>query len=271
MPYSGTKTTDIFIPQVVEGKIATNYNRYITVSKFANTLTTLEGRPGDTVTRYQFSYIGDASVLGEGEDDTPTKLTASPVTKKVVKVSRQVLLTDEVLLSGAGDPYGEAAEQIGMAIAIKDDKDAITELKTATQTATGAIMSEAIVAGMKVFGERGLKTNSYLFANTSDYYNMLADYANWIPASEIAADLVLKGVVGKYMGAFIVPTDTVDSFAPILMMEGALEKEMKRNFMAERDRDLTNYTWLLAGSEHRIYWVQDLTKVVKLTVTYSTL
>lgn len=261
-----TMKSDLFIPQVVEGKIATAYGNRIVVSRYANTLATLVGQPGDTVTRYQYQYIGDAAVLAEGADDTPVKLQAAPITKTIVKVSKQVLLTDEAILSGAGDPYGEAAEQIGMSIAIKDDKDAITEIETTTQTATGASLAAAIVAGRKVFGERGLTLRNIVFANTEDYFTMLADHANWVPASEIAANMVLKGAVGMYMGAYIVPTDTVTAAAPRMILEGALTKEMKRNFLAERDRDLTNYTWLLAGSEHRVFWLNDATKAVKLTV-----
>lgn len=263
-----TKKSDLFIPQVVEGKIATNYGNTIVVSRYAKTLKTLVGQPGDTVTRYQYQYIGDAAVLNEGADDTPVKLTASPVTKTIVKVSKQVLLTDESINSGAGDPWGEGAEQIGMSIAIKDDKDAITELLTTQLTASGANLAKAIVAGRKVFGERGLKLRNILFAHTADYYEMLQDYQNWIPASEIAANIGIKGAVGMYMGAYIIPTDTVAAQAPVLMLEGALVKEMKRGFLAERDRDLTNYTWLLAGSEHRIFWLQDATKAVKLS-TYG--
>lgn len=271
MAYEGTKRSDLFIPQVVERKIETDYGNHIVVSRYAQTLDTLVGRPGDTVTRYQFSYIGDATVLNEGEDDTPVKLESAAVTKTIVKVSKQILITDEALLSGAGDPYGEGAEQIGMSIAIKDDKDAITELKTTLQTASGDTLAAAIIAGRKVLGERGMRKRNIVFCNTADYYDMLADNQNWVPASEIAANIALSGAVGMYMGAFIVPTDTVTVASPILMMEGSLVKEMKRGFLAERDRDLTNYSWLLAGSEHRIFWLQDKTGVVKLTAGQASL
>lgn len=266
-----TKKSDLFIPEVVAGKIATNYGKFITVSNFADVETALVGRPGDTVKRFQYAYIGDAAVLNEGVEDTPVKLQSSPVYKTIVKVSKQIMITDEALLSGAGDPYGEGAAQIGMAIALKDDADAITELKTASQTASGASLAAAVVAGRKVVGERGMKKNNYLFANTSDYYDMVADHANWIPASEIAADMVIRGVVGRYMGVNIVPTDTVTAGAPILMLEGALKKEMKREFLAERERDLSAYQWLLAGSEHRVYWLLAPADVVKLTVSGTTL
>lgn len=262
-----TLKSGLFIPQVVGDKIATNYGRFITVSNFADVDTTLVARPGDTITRNQFAFIGAATVLAEGADDTPVALTSTPITKTVVKVSKQVQITDEAIMSAADDPYGEAAEQIAMAIAIKDDTDAIAELKTTTQTAgtAGGGLAAAIVAGRKVFGERGMKLNNYVFVHTSDYYDMLADHANWIPASELAADLVVRGVVGQYMGAYVVPTDTVTAASPVMMLEGALKKEMKRDFLAEQDRDLSNYTWLLAGSEHRVYWLMDATGAVKLS------
>ena len=265
-----TKTTDLFIPQVVGQKIATDYGNLITVSKFATVDTTLVARPGDTITRNQFQFIGAANVLAEGAPDTPAKLESAPITKKVVKVSKQVEITDEAKMAGGDNPYGEGIEQIAMAIALKDDADAITELKTTTQTATGTTLAAGIVAGMKVFGERGMRIPAIAFVNTSDYYDMVSDYANWIPASEIAAELVQLGVVGKYMGANIVPTDTVTAKAPIMMLKGALTKEMKRNFLAEKQRILNNgetsYVDLLAGSEHRVYWLNNVSNAVKVTV-----
>ena len=112
-----------------------------------------------------------------------------------------------------------------------------------------------------------MKLTNYAFVNTDDYYDMIADNKNWIPASQLAAELVVRGVVGMYMGVNIVPTDTVDAKSPILMLQGALKKEMKRQFLAERDRDLANYTWLLAGSEHRLMYLYDKTGAVKLTVS----
>ena len=267
-----TQTGDLFIPQVVGDKIKTDYGRFITVSKFAVVDDTLVGRAGDTITRYQYTFAGAANVLGEGVADTPAKLESAPISKKVVKVSKQIEITDEAKLAGAGDPYNEAIEQIAMAIAIKDDADAITEIKTTTQTASGNTLAKAIVAGMKVFGERGMKIPAIAFVNSADYYDMVADFANWIPASEVAADLVQRGVVGKYMGANIVPTDTVTASAPIMILDGALTKEMKKNFFAEKDRILNNgntsYADLLAGTEHRVYWLNNVANAVKLTVSF---
>lgn len=262
-----TKKANLFIPQVVGDLIETNYLHYVTVSNFFDRDNTLEGNPGDTLTRNQYTYVGNADVLAEGVDATPVTLTSTPITCQVVKVVKQVELTDEAINSAANDPWGQAVEQISMSIALKDDADAVAALLTATQTATGATAAAAIVAGLKVLGERAMKMNRYCFANTSDYYDMLADHDNWIPASEISADLVQKGVVGMYFGLNVIPSDTVTAKAPIIMLEGAGEIESKAQFLAEDDRNLTNYTHLIAGSEHRVCYLKDATKVVKLTIS----
>jgi len=272
---ASTKLTDLFDPQVVGNKIATDYGNKIVVSKFATVDTTLVGQPGSTITRSQFSYIGDAAVLGELAPDTPSKLSTQQVTKTIVKVSKQVVISDEAVESGADRPMGEAIEQIAMSIAKKDDADAITELKTTTQTATGTSLATAIVAGLKVLGEKAMGSNVIIFANSSDYWDMVADHDNWIPASEISAKLVQNGVVGKYFSCNVVPTDSITKGSPILMIEGALVKEMKRGYRAEMERilnqvvegDAISYANLLAATEHRVYWANDLTKIVKLTVS----
>lgn len=261
-----TVKSDLFIPEVVGDKMETAYNKFITVSKFLDVDTTLVARPGDTLTLNRFNYIGDANVLAEATDDVPVKLTSAPVTKTVVKVSKQVQISDEAIMSGMHDPYGEAVDQIAFAIASKDDADAITEMATTTVTATGTTLAEGILNGRKALGERGTKKNVYAFVNSADYFDMVADYKNWIPASEISTKLVQKGVLGQYLGVNVVLTDTVTAGAPYLMLEGAMRKIMKRGFLAERDRDLANYTWLLAGSEHRVQYLYDPLGVVAVTI-----
>ena len=238
---ANTKLSDLFNPQVVGNKIATDYGNKIVVSKFANVSTTLTGVAGDTITRNQYTYIGDANVLGELVADTPAKLSTQRVTKTIVKVSKQVVLSDEALLSGADDPMGEAIEQIAMSIAKKDDADAIAELMTTTQTATGTTLAKAIVAGLKVLGEKAMGYNVIIFASSSDYGDMVADHDNWIPASEISAKLVQQGVVGKYFSCNVVPTDSIETGSPLLMLEGALSKEMKKSFRAAIDDSIA---WL---------------------------
>lgn len=209
--------------------------------------------------------IGDAEVVAEGDDYTPAQLTASTVSVKVEKVGKQVSITDEALNSGYGNPYGEASTQIAHAVAIKDDKDAISCLLTSTRTATGATLDGAILAGMKVLGEMALTNDVYCFCNTAEYYDMIGT-KSFIPASQMLAEKVTKGVVGEYLGVKVIPTDTVTANAPILMVRGAGKKVNKASFTAEQDRDLSNHTYLLDGTEHRVMYLYNASKVVKLTI-----
>lgn len=260
-----TKKADLFIPEVVADKMATDYGNAIVVSSYFEADDELVGRAGDTLTVPQYNYIGDAEGLAEGEDGTPVKLTETTTTCTVEKVAKHVSLTDEALNSGHGDPYGEASTQIAKSVAIKDDKDAIACLLTATQTATGASLDVAITNGLKVFGEKALTNTVYAFVNSANYYDML-QAKTFIPASQMLAEKVTKGVVGEYMGVIVVPTDTVTANSPILMMAGAGRKINKAYFEAEKDRDIINFTNILSGVEHRGFYLYRPTYVVKLTI-----
>ena len=260
-----TTKANLFIPQVVADQIATEYGNAIVVSRYFEQENNLVGRAGDTLTFPQFTYIGDAEVVAEGADYTPAQLTASTVSVKVEKVGKQVQITDEALNSGYGNPYGEATTQIAHAVAIKDDKDAIACLMTSTRTAEGSTLDNAILNGMKVLGEMALTNTVYCFCNSQEYYDMLGSQ-KFIPASQMLAEKVTKGVVGQYLGVNIIPTDTVTAKAPILMVQGAGKKVNKASFTAEQDRDLSNHTWLLDGTEHRVMYLYNASKVVKLSI-----
>ena len=61
--------------------------------------------------------------MAEGDAITISQLTASSETVTVKKAGNGVELTDEALLSGYGDPLGEAGMQLTLSIAGKVDGD----------------------------------------------------------------------------------------------------------------------------------------------------
>ncbi|MFU0764953.1 MAG: hypothetical protein ACFWTU_09105 [Leuconostoc mesenteroides] len=63
--------------------------------------------------------------VAEGAAIDYEKLTNSTDTFTVKKAGKGVQLTDESVLSGYGDPVGEATRQITMAIAAKLDNDTV--------------------------------------------------------------------------------------------------------------------------------------------------
>ena len=121
-------------PEVMADMISATLPKQIKFSPIAKIDTTLVGRPGDTVTVPKYAYIGDAADVAEGEAMDPTQLTTSTTTVAVKKAGKAVELTDESVLSGYGDPVGEATRQLTMAIAAKVDNDCLAALYTAPLT-----------------------------------------------------------------------------------------------------------------------------------------
>ena len=76
-----------------------------------------------------FAYIGDAADVDENGQIIPVALSASSVKAKVKKSAKAVQITDEAILSGYGDPVGEAGTQLARAIDNHTDNDMLASLE----------------------------------------------------------------------------------------------------------------------------------------------
>ena len=104
-------------PEVMADLVEKKLHDLIRFTPLAEVDTTLAGTPGSVLYLPSYSYIGDASTLGEGSTLTPASLNAGTTSMTIHKVAQGVELTDEAVLSGYGDPMGQAAMQIATAIA----------------------------------------------------------------------------------------------------------------------------------------------------------
>ena len=132
-----TKLANLINPQVMADMIAAELPKKIKMSPFAVVDNTLQGVAGNTITIPKFDYIGEAEDVLEGIAANTTVLTATTAQAVIKKAVKAVELTDEAMLSGYGDPLGEATRQLGMAIADKVDSDLM---------AAAAIQSESILS-----------------------------------------------------------------------------------------------------------------------------
>ena len=123
-----TKITDLIDPEVMSDMIDAKIESKITVSPFAKIDRTLVGVPGDTITVPQYKYIGDAVDVAEGVEAETVKLETDSTQAKVKKAMKAVEITDEALLSGYGNPAGQATSQLAMSIASKVDADSMDAL-----------------------------------------------------------------------------------------------------------------------------------------------
>ncbi len=259
-----TKLASLINPQVMADMIDRKLVDAMKFTPLCKVDDTLIGRPGDTVTLPQYAYIGDAVDVAELVDFDISELTASTQEVKVKKVGKGVTISDEAVLSGYGDPVGEIGNQLLTSIASKLDNDVLAALDNATLihgvvTVTPDEVNNALIKlGEDFEGEK------YLFVSPASYAALRAA-GDWIPASEIAAGAVLRGVVGMIYGCYVVITNKITTNNKAYIVKpGAVALFMKRGVLVENDRNIINKSTTFTADKHYAPYLYDASKVVKL-------
>lgn len=264
---NATKLANLFNPEVVAGLVETKLVDAIRFAPLARIDTTLVGRAGDTVTLPSYAYIGDAVVVGEGEDIPIKQLTQSTKEVKIHKVGNGVQITDEAALSGYGDPLGEAADQIVLSIASEVDNEMLTVLDGATLThpAGGALTADVIADAQIKFGEdiEGPK----VILMDPESYGAIRKADDWVPNTELGAQMIVRGTVGAVHGCQIVLSNKLrGKNAAYIVKPGAVATYMKRDTMVEFDRDIVNKSTVMTADKHFVNYLYDASKVIKITL-----
>ena len=271
-----TKLANLINPEVLADMVETKLHDLIRFSPLAEIDNTLVGRPGDTLTLPSYSYIGDAEVLLEGSTLTPVALQTTSVTVTVAKIARGVQLTDEAILSGYGDPFGQAAMQIATAIANKVDNQMLACLAAisgamvySTSTSTTAIAPADISNALELFGEDIDVGEKVVIVSPGLYTKIRNTNNTWLPASEIAADRLIRGAVGEIYGCQIIVSnklkgDTAVEEVAYIVKPGALRVIMKRDTLIETDRNILDFTNVITGSKHEVCYLYDASKAIKI-------
>lgn len=270
---NATKLNDLFNPQVIGDMINTKLVDAIKFSPLCRIDNTLVGRPGSTITLPSFAYIGDAATVPEGDDIPISQLIASTVEATIYKVGKGVQITDEAVLSGYGDPLGEAVKQIQIAIASKIDNDILAILSNIganmTHSCTGRATADDIADALVKFGEdiEGEK----VFLCSPETYAGLRKADEWCPASEIAAQLIIRGTVGMIHGCQVVISNKLSTpNTAYIVKPGALALYMKRDILVETDRDIINKSTVITADKHFVGYLYDASKAIKLTENVTT-
>lgn len=264
---TGTYLSSLFNPQVVADLIDTKLTDNMVFAPLAKIDYTLQGRAGNTVTLPYYSYIGAASSVSEGYDIGIRKLTQTTSSVTIVKYGVAVQLTDEAVLSGYGDPVDEAATQI--ATSINDALDnallgalAANSASAQNYSASSALEPEDIPLALAKFGEDNDGEKALLV--TPDFYAKLVG-KNWIPASEIAAGVKIRGAVGMAYGCQVVVTNRLKTSGNLYIVKpNTLAVFIKRGSMVETDRDILNQSTVLAGSILCAPYLLNPTGMIKL-------
>lgn len=273
-----TKLANIVNPQVMADMIDKKLVDAIKFAPLAEIDTTLVGRPGDTITLPSWNYIGDAATLSEGVSLTASLLSAGTVNATIHKVAKGVEITDEAVLSGYGDPIGEAADQLVLAIASTVDNEVLSILHGITgtmvyQTANNTTNPAAtdIIPALELFGEDIEDGVTVAVVAPAVYTQMrTVSGANaWVPASEIAAGIAVRGVVGEFGGCQVMVSNKLKTTAAgagdiYLVKPGALRIFLKRDTLVEADRDILAFTTVMTASKHFVAYLYNQAKAVRI-------
>lgn len=267
-----TMIADLINPQVMADMISGKIDKKVVVSPFAKIDISLQGQAGDTVTVPAFAYIGDAVDVAEGNAVTAEKLTASSTTFGIKKAMKAVTLTDEAVLSGYGNPVGEATTQLAKAIAAKVDADAMDILTTeynastaphgvqkiyAPSTAIG-ISYAGIVNAVDLFEEE-VQSEKVMFIHPHQVTQLRLD-TNFISADKYNNEVMMRGEIGMIAGVRIVASKRVKTsgsgasalyLCPIVKLNNDAETEddasamtiyLKRDTNVETERNTLSRT-----------------------------
>ena len=263
-------------PQVMGDLVDKKLHDLIRFLPLAEVDESLVARPGDTLYLPYFNYIGDASTLAEGSALTPVALTASMASVAVHKVAQGVEITDEAALSGYGDPLGQGAMQIATAIANCIDNEMLTALdgigSTMTFETTGsttALVPSDISLALELFGE-DIDNGEKVVLVSPRLYKLIRNTKDWLPASEIAADRLVRGAVGEIYGCQIIVSNKLKDAThdydeeAYIVKPGALRLIMKRDTIIETDRNILSFCNVITGSKHEACYLYDASKAIKL-------
>ena len=279
-----TKLENLINPEVMSEMISAKVEKKVAVIPFAKVDTTLQGQAGNTITIPVFGYIGDAHEVAEGESIGADQLTTTDKQFTIKKIGKGVDLTDEALLSGFGDPVGEANRQLAMAIAQKVDQDAIDALYGASLTFDGVankISYAGIVDAIDKFEEE-YNTEKIIFVHPKQVSQLRKD-ADFTSADKYVNGnyIAVNGEIGKIANARVVVSKRVkedDSHAgyvnPIVKINFDTETEestpaltifLKRGVMVETSRDIDHQVNTIRSTEVYTVALTDESKVVLAT------
>ncbi len=273
---NATLLANLINPQVLADMID---GKLVDLMRFAPLATidrTLQGRPGNTITLPSFNYISDAVTVAEGADIPINQLTTSSTPVTIHKIGNGVQITDEAVLSGYGNPLDEATKQLALSIASQVDNEFLGVLNgiaspmVHTAATAGTLDFDDVADALELFGEDIDEGGVKVLLISPKQYTGLRKTSGWLPASDISADLAIRGVVGMVQGCQVVISNKLKEASSkenaYIVKPGALRLFMKRGVLVESDRDIINKTTVITADSHFAPYLYNASKAIKITV-----
>ena len=284
-----TKIEDLIVPEVMADMISAKVEAKVIISKIAKVDTTLQGQPGNEVTVPQYKYIGDAEDVAEGVAMGTAKLETGSTKFTIKKAGKGVSITDEAILSGYGDPVGEANKQLAMAIANKIDNDVVEVINKEYALGTAEdgvqliydgsakVISYAGVVDAEDLFDEETSSDKILYVHPKQMTQLRKD-ADFISADKYDGNVMTSGEVGKIGTCRVVRskkvklnTEGTAYLNPIVKLTNDAETEedapavtiyLKRDTQVERERKADAGLTNIYTNKHYGVALTNTTKVV---------
>lgn len=286
-----TKIEDMIVPEVMADMISAKVEKKIIISKIAKIDNTLVGQPGNEVTVPQYKYIGDAEDVAEGVAMGTAKLETGSTKFTIKKAGKGVSITDEAILSGYGDPVGEANKQLAMAIANKIDNDVVEVVNKeyAVGTAEDGVkliydgsankISYAGVVDAEDLFDEETSSDKIMYVHPKQMTQLRKD-PDFISADKygVGMNVMTKGEVGKIGTCRVVRSkkvklnsDSTCYLNPIVKLTNDAETEedapavtiyLKRDTQVEKERKADSGITNIFSNKHYGVALTNSTKVV---------
>ena len=274
MANTTTTLNNIINPEVMADMISAELPNALQVSKIYKVDRTLTGKAGNTITVPQWAYIGSADDLAEGAEGTVSQMTATDKEYTVKKAVKNVEITDEALLSGYGDPKGEAVKQLRLAIADKVDNDGIALLKGIDAKVSGAQISKATEMGydavadaVDMFNDEEQGGDKVLLVNKAGIKALRKDTRFIDKYSDAGVAMMASGVVGRVAGCEVIVSNKINDVKKAFVMKPeAITAFIKRDVSVEADRDILHKKTLISADEHYTCAIEDMSKIVVIEI-----
>ena len=267
-----TQLTDMINPEVMATMISAELPKKLRARGYMKVDTTLTGRAGDTLTVPMYKYIGEADDLAEGADGTPVKLETEDVSYTVKKAAKFVSLTDEAVLSGYGDPVGEATKQLRMSIEDKIDSDSLTVLTaipaTREVTVPASIDFDSVCQAVDLMDNDEPGENMTLLVSSKGLAELRKD-TRFNDGGALADQLTQTGAVGVIGGCKVVKWKKLPDTTAYILKPNALTIFIKRNATVETERNILNKSTTFSVDQHYIVACEDETKITRLNYTLA--
>ena len=264
-----TTLSNLINPQVVAGLIEEKLVDFIRFSPLAEIDYDLQGRPGNTITLPKWAYIGDAQIVAENGAIPIQQLSQTNTTQTVHKLGNGVEITDEAILSGLGNPVDEAARQLAVSIASAFDNEALAALEGITSpmvySEASTFSADTVANALELFGEDMDGEKILLVAPAQ--YTVLRKADDWLGATDISSDILIRGTVGMVHGCQVVVSNKLKGQSEAFIVKpGALRISMKRDVLVETGRDIVHKTTVLTADKHSVVYLYKASDAVKITL-----